>query len=96
MSNREPFPESEQKSSPSNGTTADPDGKSSEHRLLQVEERIAWLERHVVEQDRAMMEMAETLQRVKQELSTLRAASASSTAQDGAAGTNEDDRPPHY
>ena len=82
MSNREPRPESEE--------------KSLETRLLRVEERIAWLERHVIEQDRAMMEMAETVQRLKQELLAMRATVATSPGREANADGEANEKPPHY
>jgi SlyX protein len=82
VSNREPRSESEE--------------KSPESRLLRVEERIAWLERHVIEQDRAMLEMAETLERLKQELVALRATGAGAGGREGSAAKDADERPPHY
>ena len=82
MSNREPRIESEE--------------KSREHQLLRIEERIAWLERHVVEQDRAMLEMAETISRLKKELLALRASSAGGARDASAAGEESEERPPHY
>ena len=82
MSNREPRSESEE--------------KPTENRLLRVEERIAWLERHVIEQDRAMLEMAETLERLKQELVALRAANTGPGGREGSVAEDADERPPHY
>ncbi|HEY9155159.1 MAG TPA: SlyX family protein [Opitutaceae bacterium] len=61
-----------------------------------MEERIAWLERHVVEQDRAMLEMAETLQRLKQELVALRASGAGANPRAGETDGEANERPPHY
>lgn len=82
MSNREPRAESEE--------------KPFENRLLHVEERIAWLERHVVEQDRAMLEMAEVVQRLKQELVALRASGAGAPARASETDDGTNERPPHY
>jgi uncharacterized coiled-coil protein SlyX len=59
-----------------------------------VEERYAHLQRHVVQQDKAMLELSEDLAKLRQELARLRAAHG------GAAATGEheaaDERPPHY
>jgi SlyX protein len=63
--------------------------------IRRVEEKIAFLERHVTEQDKAMLEMAEDIARLRRELKTLRERPASS----GIAGGHEDvadERPPHY
>lgn len=64
-------------------------------RLTRLEERYAHLQRHVAEQDKAMLEFAEELARVKKELALLRAQSL------GSAGAppdplDRDERPPHY
>tara|TARA_R110002094_G_scaffold115445_1_gene110972 strand:+ start:17 stop:223 length:207 start_codon:yes stop_codon:yes gene_type:complete len=62
----------------------------------QLEEKIAYLERHVVEQDKAMLEMSELLQRIKIELTSMR-----ERMEDAAPGSSDDttlinERPPHY
>ena len=63
----------------------------------QLEEKIAYLERHVVEQDKAMLEMSELLERIKAELGTMR-----ERMEDAAPGSSDtttsllDERPPHY
>jgi SlyX protein len=61
-----------------------------------IEEKIAYLERHVTEQDRAMLEMADDIARLSRELKALR----ERTGGDGSAGGGEetipDERPPHY
>lgn len=64
--------------------------------LQQLEEKIAYLERHVVEQDKAMLEMSELLERIKIELGSLR-----ERLEDGSSGSADDatlinERPPHY
>ncbi len=66
----------------------------SNERIDRLEERLAWLQRHVTEQDKAMLEMAGQLDRVKAELTRLkqRADVSSPTAE----GTAIDERPPHY
>ena len=62
--------------------------------VTRLEEKIAYLERHVTEQDKAMLEMAGQLDRFKAELTRLkqRAESAPTTPDGGMA----DERPPHY
>lgn len=63
-------------------------------RIDRLEERLAWLQRHVTEQDKAMLEMAGQLDRVKAELTRLKQrAEASPPAPEGSAA---DERPPHY
>lgn len=64
--------------------------------LQHLEEKIAYLERHVVEQDKAMLEMAEILERLKGELMGMRARLSEPMGQEGDAGNPADERPPHY
>jgi SlyX protein len=66
----------------------------SSERIDRLEERLAWFERHVTEQDKAMLEMAGQIDRLKAELGRFRLRSESG-------GTVEetnpaDERPPHY
>ncbi len=64
-------------------------------RVQRLEEKVAYLERHVTEQDKVMLELAETLARLRLELQTLR--ERQTGAAGGAAGEDPaDDRPPHY
>jgi len=60
-----------------------------------LEERLAWLERHVVEQDKAMLEMSDDITRLRRELLALRDRTASGPA---AAEPSDiaNERPPHY
>ncbi|HTJ78324.1 MAG TPA: SlyX family protein [Rariglobus sp.] len=64
----------------------------SSERIDRLEERLAWFERHVTEQDKVMLELAEDLARLRAELLILRSR--------GDAGSSEllsgDERPPHY
>lgn len=64
-------------------------------RINRLEEKIAYLERHVTQQDKAMIEMAEDIAKLRRELAVLRA-----RAPRGLASPDEDfptdDRPPHY
>ncbi len=62
-------------------------------RIARMEERLAWLERHVALQDRAMLEMAEQGDRLRADLKTLRDRSAAGA---GERGEVEGERPPHY
>lgn len=66
----------------------------SNERIDRLEERLAWLQRHVTEQDKAMLEMAGQLDRLKAEVTRLKQRSESSPA--NAEGATTDERPPHY
>lgn len=63
-------------------------------RRVKLEERLAWLERHVAEQDKVMLALHDELNRLRAELKQLRerptAASAENEPPDSA------ERPPHY
>lgn len=65
------------------------------HRL---EEKIAYLERHVTEQDKAMLEMSDAIRRLSREVKTLRERDATGGAGSGSPGEEAlpDERPPHY
>lgn len=63
-------------------------------RIDRLEERLAWLQRHVVEQDKAMLEMAGQLDRLKAELTRLRQRAEATPANAETAPVEE--RPPHY
>ena len=61
-------------------------------RLTVLEERYAHLQRHTAEQDKAMLELADEVAKLRQEIIRLRGQMATSReADDGA-----DERPPHY
>jgi uncharacterized coiled-coil protein SlyX len=62
-------------------------------RLTRLEERYVHLQRHVGEQDKAMLEFAEELAKLRQELAMLRAQRAASSDVEE---SREDERPPHY
>jgi len=61
-------------------------------RINRLEERIAHLQQHVAAQDKAMLELHETLVRLEQQLATLRGKVGGTGSADGPA----EDRPPHY
>jgi SlyX protein len=66
-------------------------------RIQRLEEKIAHLERHVTEQDKAMLEMAEDLAAQRRALQALR--ERNSPGADGPAdgdGAGAEERPPHY
>ena len=64
-------------------------------RVKRLEEKIAHLEHHVAEQDRAMLEMGEDLGRLRRELLLLRTR-ISQTAPDGGEELTGEGKPPHY
>lgn len=65
-------------------------------RLTLIEERYAHLQRHMIEQDKAMLELAEELARLKTEVAALRAHSAGGGSSLGEGDGAADERPPHY
>ena len=67
----------------------------SEERIDRLEERLAWLQRHVTEQDKVMLDLSRQLDRAIAELRLLR----DRVAAGGGGGSQEmpaDERPPHY
>jgi SlyX protein len=65
-------------------------------RIQLLEEKIAYLERHVADQDKAMLELVEDAVRLRRELGMLRDRLESTGPGDGAARPGPDERPPHY
>lgn len=63
-------------------------------RVLRLEEKVAYLERHVTEQDKAMLELTELMERLRAELKVTRDRVANQ-ADDGDT-EHADERPPHY
>lgn len=63
-------------------------------RINRLEEKIAYLERHVTEQDKAMLEMADTIAKLRRELTTLRDRAIRAPSDSGESVSDE--RPPHY
>lgn len=63
--------------------------------ITRLEEKIAYLEHHVTAQDKAMLELADELARVRRELKQLveRLTAGNEGAGDAAAAS---ERPPHY
>ena len=61
--------------------------------MERIEERIAWLERHVTEQDKVMLAQGDAIAGLRRELLALRA-----RHEDGGSSPpgDQDDRPPHY
>ena len=61
---------------------------------VNLEERLAWLERHVTAQDKEMLALHDALARLRRELTALRTVSA---ARDNSGETPPtEERPPHY
>ncbi len=59
--------------------------------LSRLEERLAWLQRHVAEQDKAMLEMAGEIDRLKKQVAELREKPGEPGEAPGG-----DECPPHY
>jgi SlyX protein len=72
---------------------------SDDERVLRLEEKVAYLERHVTAQDKVMLELSDALARLRAELRQQRERSADAAGggpghRDG--GELRDERPPHY
>jgi uncharacterized coiled-coil protein SlyX len=67
---------------------------TSDERLTRLEERYAHLQRHQIEQDKVMLELSETLARLRQELKLLQARAQSGGSEGEPLPTDE--KPPHY
>lgn len=68
----------------------------SDERVKKLEERVAWLEHHVTQQDKAMLEMSRQLDRVQAELLRVRDRVTAGADGDPAASDVTTERPPHY
>jgi len=64
-------------------------------RVDRLEERLSWLERHVVAQDKAMLELHEEFERVRREAATLRERLEPSSPVESDRSP-QPERPPHY
>ena len=64
--------------------------------IRRLEEKIAYLERHVTEQDKVMLELTEELAALRREVKAPRDRSGGREAGAGEAGESADERPPHY
>lgn len=72
---------------------------SDDERVLRLEEKVAYLERHVTAQDKVMLELGDDLARLRAEVRMLRERGGRSVDGEGAAGGDDamrDERPPHY
>ncbi len=71
---------------------------SNDTRIDRVEERLAWLERHVTEQDRAMLELVEQNAQLRKALAEMQSRGVAPSLQ--REGEPDEDappeRPPHY
>jgi SlyX protein len=64
-------------------------------RVDRLEERIAWLERHVTAQDKAMLELHEEIERLRRDVAVLRLRAEPQAPGEGDR-LGSDERPPHY
>jgi SlyX protein len=64
--------------------------------IQRLEEKIAYLERHVTEQDKAMLEMAEDLARLRREMKAWRERGEHRGSSESGGAEMPDERPPHY
>ena len=70
----------------------------NDERIVRLEEKVAYLERHVTAQDKVMLELGDAVVRLRAELRMLRERaneSGSSVGRDDG-GELRDERPPHY
>lgn len=65
-------------------------------RIARLEERLAWFERHATEQDKAMLELAEEISRLRKELFAFRERLPGAGSPGEGDGAGADERPPHY
>ena len=63
-------------------------------RVRRLEEQLAYLQRHVEQQDRVVLNLARELERMRQRVERLE--SKPSDEGDGSAGSPADERPPHW
>jgi len=65
--------------------------------IQRLEEKIAYLEHHVTQQDKAMLELSESLERMKRELALMALRMSQVAENRGGDGSSpHDERPPHY
>ena len=68
----------------------------SEERLVHLEGRFAWMERHLAEQDRVILELTESVRQLRAELGRLRERAEGAEGPEGGPGAGPiDERPPH-
>jgi SlyX protein len=68
----------------------------SDARIDRLEERLAWLERHLTEQDKVMLALSRDVERLQGELRLVRARVASLPSEGAAGASAAEERPPHY
>jgi len=66
----------------------------SEDRQTDLENRFAWLERHVAAQDKAMLEMGEELRRLRRRVEALQERLQAAAPPEKS--DDESEKPPHY
>ena len=64
----------------------------NDERLALLEEKLAWMQRHVAEQDKAMLELAGEIDRLKRKVAEL----GQRRGEESSAPPAIDERPPHY
>jgi SlyX protein len=65
--------------------------------IRRLEEKIAYLERHVTEQDKVMLELADEVAKLRREMKSVRERSSSSAPNESRPDEPfSDERPPHY
>lgn len=64
--------------------------------IRRLEEKIAYLERHVTEQDKAMLEFSAELTALRREVRRWQEQAANRSPGGADSATPEDERPPHY
>ncbi len=67
-----------------------------EARVARLEERLAWFERHIAEQDKAMMELSDLVERLQREVLLLRERNSVGGGAGSMDATPIEERPPHY
>lgn len=68
-----------------------------DERIQRIEEKVAHLEHHVTQQDKVMLELSDELARLRAEMKLLAArVTDSGGAGPSSAGTDANERPPHY
>ena len=68
-----------------------------DERLQRLEEKIAYLERHVTQQDKVMLELADGLAALRREMKSWRERAGQNPGPDASGGGEpRDERPPHY
>jgi SlyX protein len=64
--------------------------------INRLEEKIAYLERHVTEQDKAMLELSDEIAKLRREMKMIRERGERGGAAGGEGDDSPEERPPHY